>query len=144
MQRQEVEVVEASALCLEVEEERLWRDVCVECFWVPEFLHPRILDDDEDKMRSLAPHRLVGAAVGALGLVRRFRAHSDDGRGIVINHLIVGSYAFWFGELCAIACCVSCHRKNDADQVVGSLRFVVGYLEEERRQDLPDSCEVGV
>ena len=133
-----------SAPRLEVGEERHWRDVGVECLCIPDFLHPHILDDGKDKMCSLAPRRLEGAAVGALGLVRRFRTRADDGRGIVIDCCVVGSDACWLGKLRAIARYVSCHRPNEANQVVGSLRFVVGDLEEERRQDLLDSREVGV
>ena len=60
MQHQEVEVegVANGAPHLEVDEERLWRDVGVERLWVPAFSHPCILNDDEDKLRSLAPRRL--------------------------------------------------------------------------------------
>ena len=129
---------------LEAGKERLWHDVCVECFWVPELSYPSILDDVEDKLRSLVAHRLVGAVVVALGLVRRFRARADEGNGIVINRRAVGSNTCWFGKLRSIAHCVSCHRLNEADPVVGSLRFVVGDLEEELLQELPDSREVGV
>ena len=144
MQCQEVEGVASGAPLLEVEDERLWHDVCLERFWVPEFLHPHILNDGEDTLLILAPRRLVGAAVGTLGLVRRFRVCADNGRGIVIDSRVAGSGACLFSELHAIARCVSCHRPNEADQVVGSLRFVVGDLEEKRCQDLPDSREVGV
>ena len=144
MQCHEVEGVADGATQLEVEEERLWRDVYVERFWVPEFLHPHIFDDGKDKLCSLAPRRLVGAAVGVLGLVCRFRARADDSRVIVINLRVVGSDACWFGELRTISRCVICHRPNEDDQVVGSLRFVVWDLEEELRQDLPDSREVCV
>ena len=129
---------------LEVGEERLWCEVCVERFWVPKFLHPRILDDGEDKLRSLATRRLVGAAVGALGLVRPFRARAYDGCGIVIDGRVVGSDAFCFGKIRAIARCVGCHRPNEVDQVVSSLCFVVRHLEEDRCQDLPHLREVGV
>ena len=83
--------MEAGAPHLDMGEERLWRDVCVERLYFPEFSHPRILDDGEDKLLSLAPRCLVGAAVGALGLVRRFRARTDKGRSIVIKCRVVGS-----------------------------------------------------
>ena len=86
----------------------------------------------------------MGAAFGAFGLVYRFCARADDGRSIVIDCRLVGSDACWFRELRAIAHFVSCHWPNEADQVVGSLRLVVGDLEEERCQDLPDLREVGV
>ena len=98
MQSQEFKDVAAGSPRLEVGEERLWHDVCVEHFWVPEFLYPRILDDGKDKLRSLAPRCLVGAAVGALGLVRRFRARADDDCGIVINCRVVGSDACWLAN----------------------------------------------
>ena len=58
MQRQEVEGLATSAPRLEFGDERLWRDVGVERLWVPVFSHPCILNDDEDKLRSLAPRRL--------------------------------------------------------------------------------------
>ena len=109
MQIQEVKVVAVSALFLEVGEERLWRDVYVESLWVPEFWNPRILNDGENKLRSIAPRRIVGAAVNALGLMRHFRSRADDGRRIVINPRFIGSNTSWFGEIRAIARCVSCH-----------------------------------
>ena len=79
MQHQEVEVegVANGAPHLEVDEERLWRDVGVERLCVPEFLHPRILNDVKDKLRSLAPLYLVGATVITLRLVRRFYVIKD-------------------------------------------------------------------
>ena len=107
-------------------------------------MNPHILNDGEDKLRIIALRRLVGAAVGALDLVLRFRVRADNGRGIVINRCVVGFDACWFGELRAISRCVSCHRTNQSDQVVGFLRFVVWDLEEDRLQDLLDSREVGV
>ena len=93
--------------------ERLWRKIRVERLWVPEFSYPHTLDDGEDKLCSLAPCCLVGAAVGALGLVYRFRARADDGCGIVINCRVIGSDTCWFGRLGAIARFVSCHCPNE-------------------------------
>ena len=43
-----------------------------------------------------------------------------------------------------VACCVRCHRPNDADEIVCPSRFFVQDLEEERRHNLPDLREVGV
>ena len=80
----------ASAPHLEVNEECLWRDVCLECFWVREFLHPCILDDGEDKLRNLVQRCLIGTVVRTLGLVRRFFARADDGCGIVIDRRVAG------------------------------------------------------
>ena len=81
----------AGAPRLEVYKESLWRNVCVEGFWDPEFSHLRILDDGEDKLISLAPRCFVGATVGALGLVRHSHARAYNGRGIFIDHFVVGS-----------------------------------------------------
>ena len=77
MQQQEVEGMSTCAPHLEVGEKRLWCDVGVKILHVPEFPHPRILDDGEDELSSLLPRRLVGAAVGALGFVRSFRARGQ-------------------------------------------------------------------
>ena len=107
MKCQDVKGVAEGAPRLEVGEERLWRTVYVECFWVPEFSHPCIIHNGEDKLRSLAPRRLVGAGIVALGPVHRFCARADNNRGIVIDRHVVGSDAFWFGKLHAIAHCVS-------------------------------------
>ena len=74
IQCQEFEGVADRAPFLEVAEERLWCDICVERFLVPEFSHPRILDYGKDKLHSIAPRCLVGAAVGTLGLVCRLCA----------------------------------------------------------------------
>ena len=144
MQCQEVEGVATIAPRLEVGKERLWSYIGVERLWVPEFLHPCILDDNEDKLRSLAPHRLVGAAVGALGLVSRFRQCTDNGHGIFIYSRVIVSDMFWFGKLRAIAHCLRYHRPNEADKVVGAFHLVLWDLEEERRQDLSDLREVSV
>ena len=91
MQSPYVQGVATSAPRLEVREERLWRDVGVERLCVPEFLHPRILDDGEDELCSLALCCLIGAAVGALGLVRRFCSRADDRHGIFIDCRVIGS-----------------------------------------------------
>ena len=123
---------------LEVGKERLLRDIGVERLWVPDFLHTHIFDGGKDKLRILTPRRLLGATVGALGLVRRFRARADD-----IDCCVVGSNACWFGELRVIAHFVSFHQPNEANQVVDYLCFIVGDLEEEWRQDLPDLSEIG-
>ena len=144
MQRQEVESGTNGSPCLEVGEEGLWSNVGVERLRVPEFVHPHIIDDGKDKLRSLAPRLFVGAAVGALGLVCRFWAHAANGRCIVIDCHAVVSDPCWFSELCAIARCVRCHRTNEADQVLGAIRLVVGHLEEERCQDLLNSSEVSI
>ena len=129
---------------LDVAEERLWHGVGVERPWFPDLSHSLILNDGEDKLLSLVLRRLIGAAVGALGLVRRFRACADDSRDIIIDYCVVGYNACCFGKLCSIARCVSFHRPNEADGVVGSLRFLVGGLDEEQRQNLPDLRKVGV
>ena len=144
MQRQEVEGMATYAPHLEVGKKRLWRNAGVEHIRVLELSRPRILDDGEDELRSLLLHRPVNALVGSLGLVSRFRAQADDGRGIVIDHRVVGANICWFGELRAIVCCVCCHRPNEDDDVVYVTCFVVWYLEEELRQYLPDSREVNV
>ena len=129
---------------LEVGEKRLWRDVSVKHLRVSEFLHPCILNDCEDEMRNLSPHRLLGATVGVLGFLRRFRARTDDIRGIFIYCRVVGANSCGFGKLRTIARRVRCNQPNEADEVVCASRFVIRDLEEERRHDLPDSREVGV
>ena len=144
MQRQEVEGMETCAPHLEVGEKLLWSDVGVERLCVSKFLHPRILSNGEDELLSLWPRRLVGAAVDALGLVRRFCARADNGCGIVIDCRVVVSNACGFGKLRAIVRCLHCHRPNESNGVVCAPRFVVRNLEEERRHDLPYSREVGV
>ena len=82
--------------------------------------------------------RLVGAMVGALGLVRRFCARAEDGHDITIDRRVVGSNVCWFGKLCDIARCVGFHQRNEADEVVWSPCLFVRDLEEERRHNLPD------
>ena len=82
---------------LEVGKKRFWRDVGVERLRVSEFLHPHILYNGKDELRRLSPRRLVGAAAGALGFVRRFRARADNGRGIFIDRCVVCSKACRFG-----------------------------------------------
>ena len=129
---------------LEVGEKRLWCGVGLKRISVSDFLHPRILDNGKDELQCLLPRRLVGAAVGAICLVHRFRARAEDRRDIVIDRHVVGANACGFRELRAIARCVRCHRPNEADEVAGSSRFVIQDLEEERRHDLPYSSEVGV
>ena len=144
MQRQEVEGMATCAPHLEVDEKRLWCNIGVKRLRVSEFPHPHILDDGKDELCSLLPCHLVGAAVGALGFVRHFRARADDSLGIVIDCCIVGDNLCGFGELRSIARCVLCHRRNEADKVVCASCFVVWDLKEERHHNLPDSCEIGV
>ena len=132
------------APCLEVGEQRLWRDVSIESLRVLEFLHPRVFHDGEDELRSLSPRRLVGNAVGALGFVRGFCAHTNDGRGIIIYCYVVSPPSCGFYELHSVARCVLCHLPDEANEFVCASQFIVQYLEEERRHDLLYLREVGV
>ena len=129
---------------LEVGQKRLWCDVGVKNLSVSEFPHQRILNNGEDDLRSISPRRLVGAAFSELGLVRRFRARTDDGSGIFIDCHILGANTCGFDELQTLACCVSCHWTNYTDEVVCAPRFFVSNLDEEHRHDLHDSSQVGV
>ena len=144
MQRQEVEGIATCAPLLEVVKKCICRDVGVKSLCVSEFPLPRIFDGGEDEMHSLLPHRLVGAAVGALGFVRRFSARADDSRGIVIDCRVVGVNSCGFGKLRAIARCVRCQCPNEAYEVVCASHFVVRDLEKERYHNLPYLREVGV
>ena len=110
---------------LKVGEKRLWGDVGLKRLSVLEFLHPHIIDDKEDELRSLSPRRLLGAAVGALGLVHCFRSQAYNSNVISINRRVVGANAYGFGKHCAIARCVSCHRPNEANEVVCVPCFVL-------------------
>ena len=120
------------------------RNVRIYCLWVSEFPYPCVFNDGKDELRSLLPRRLVGTAVGTLCFVHGFRAHTDDGCGIVINHCFVSSHSCGFDKFSAVACCVRSHQPNEADEVVCPSRFFIRDLEEERRHDLPDSREVRV
>ena len=88
--------------------------------------------------------RLVGVAFGSLGFVHCFRARADDIRGIVIDCCVVSANSCGFDEFCFVECYVLCLCPNVADEVVCTFRFVVRDLEEERRHNLPDSCDFGV
>ena len=129
---------------LEVGNQRLWSNVSVKSIRVSEFPHPSVFNNGKDKLCSLSPRRLVGAAVGSLGFVRCFRARTDNGRGIVINLRILSANSCGFDEFRAVVRSVRCHLPNEANEVVCDYRFVVTDLEEERRHDLTDSREVGV
>ena len=125
MQRMEVKDMATFAPRLEVGKKHLWCDVGVKRLSASDFLHPRILDSVEDKLCRISPNRLVSDAVGVLGLVRRFCARADDGRGIIINCRIVGANTCGFGELCTIARCVRCHLPDEANEVLFAPRFVI-------------------
>ena len=129
---------------LEVSEQRLWRDVSLKSHRVSEFLHLRVFDDGKDELHSLLPRRLVDAAVGLLGFVRCYRAHTDNGHGIVINHGVVSANSCGFDEFLAVAHCIRYHRPNEVNKFVFAYHLVVQDLEEEQFQDLPDLREVGV
>ena len=98
-------------------------------------------NNGEDELRSSLLRRLVGTTVGTLYFVHGFRTRTDDSRGIVVYCRVVSSHLCGFNECRAVARCVRCHRPNEADEVVGSSRFVIQDLEEERRHDLPYSSE---
>ena len=76
--------------------------------------------------------------------MRSFYARTDDGRGVVVDGGIVRSDPRGFEECRTVACDVCCLRPNEADEVMHRTRFVVRDLKEERRDDLPDYCEVSV
>ena len=144
MQCQEVEGMATCVTQLEMGEQRLWRDVSVKSLCVLEFLHPRVFDDGKDELRSLSPRRIVCAAIGSLGFVCCFHAHTDNGRGIVIDRSVVSANSCGFDEFRAVMRCVRCHRPNEANEVVCVSHFFVQDLEEDQHHDLPDSREVGV
>ena len=101
-------------------------------------------DTNNDELCCLSMRRIVGAAVGSLGFVRRFRACTYNSGGIVVNYYVVGDNSCGFNKFCALACCVRFHWPNETYEVVCSSCFVIRDLEEERRHDLPNLCEVGV
>ena len=104
---------------------------------------PGVSDYGEYKLSRLLSCCLVCCAVHALGFVRRFGARADDGCSIVVNCLVVIPNYCWFGERLAVASDICGLRPNKAYQIVNRARFVVRDLEEERSDDLSESCEVG-
>ena len=62
----------------------------------------------------------------------------------IVDCRVIGANSFGFDKFRAVACCVHCHRPNEADGVVCPSRFIVRYLEEERRHNLQYSREVSV
>ena len=76
--------------------------------------------------------------------MRSFCALTDDGRSVVVDVGIVRSDLRGFEECRAIARDVCGLQPNKSDEVMHRFRFVVQDLEEEGREDLPDSYEVGV
>ena len=69
---------------------------------------------------------------------------SDEGRSIVFNRGIVVSYSCRFGKGLDLAHDICSLRPNEANEVMHHALFVIRDLEKEGRDDLPDSCEVGV
>ena len=69
---------------------------------------------------------------------------ADNGRSVVVDGGTVRSDPCGFGECCAVARDMCSLRPNEADEVMQRSRFAVRDLEEEGRDNLPDSCEVGV
>ena len=73
-----------------------------------------------------------------------FCAPADNGRSVVVDGGILRSDPRGFGECRSVAHDVCGLRPNEADEVMHRSCFVIQDLEEEGRNDLPDSCEVGV
>ena len=76
--------------------------------------------------------------------MRSFCVRADNVRSVVVNEGIIRSDPRGFGENRAVLRGVWGLRTNEADEVMHRSCFVVHDLEEEGRNDLPDSCEVGV
>ena len=76
--------------------------------------------------------------------MRSFCARTDDGSGVVVDCSIVRYHPCDFEERRSIALDVCGLRPNEADEVMHRSHFVVRDLKEEGRDDLLDSCEVGV
>ena len=95
-------------------------------------------------MSHLPPRYLICCAVRALGFVRRFDARADDGRGVVVDCLVVRPDSYWLGKHLAVTSDVCGLRPNKAYQNVNRSCFVVQDLKEERSNSLTKSCEVGV
>ena len=75
----------ARAPRLEVREEVLWGDVCVNGRCVSELAVPCISDDGEEELCRLLSSCLVRRSVCALRLVRHFSAHAEDGSSIFVD-----------------------------------------------------------
>ena len=73
-----------------------------------------------------------------------FCARSDNGCSVVVDGWIVGSDPCGFGECRSVVRDIFSLWTNEADEVMHRARFVIRDLEKEGRDDLPDSCEVGV
>ena len=76
--------------------------------------------------------------------MRSFCARTAYGQGVFVNGGIVRPNPHGLEECCAVARDVCCLQPNDADEVMRCSRLVVRDLQEERRENLPDSCEVVV
>ena len=73
-----------------------------------------------------------------------FCARKDDGRSVVVDGCIVCSDHHGFGGCRAVARDICGLQLNESDEVMHRSRFVVPDLEGEGRDNLLDSCEVGV
>ena len=144
VQRQKVEGVKACAPHLEVRKYRLRRDVGIQGLGVPDLPDPCVVDNDEYELCRLPPCCLVSRMVGALLFMCSFCARAYDGCSVVVNGGILGSDPRGFGECRVVARDICSLHPKEADEVMHRARFVIWDLEKEERDDLPDSCEVGV
>ena len=76
--------------------------------------------------------------------MRRFGAHSDNSRSVVVNCLVVCPDFCRFGERLAVVSDVCGLWPNKAYQIVNRSRLVVWDLEEERSDGLSKYCKLGV
>ena len=144
MQRQEVEGVPADAPHLEVGEYFRGRNLSVYQVGVSQFADPGVGNDGEQELCCLLSRCFICSMIGALCLVCRFIARTDDGRNVVVNVCIVSPDSCGIGERLSVARNVSSLRPNKVDDVVDSTRFVIQDLKEDRSDGLSKSCEVGV
>ena len=69
---------------------------------------------------------------------------TDNGRSVVVNIRIVGPDSCGLGERLVVAGNVSSLQPNEANEVMYCARFVIRDLQQERRNGLLKSCQVGI
>ena len=119
-------------------------DVGIKGFGVLSFPHPRVLDRLENEAGRLSAGRLKRIAIETLRPPSGFAFRTNDWLCVVGEGVIVGADALWRAECLAVFGGVFYIAEDDTDEVILSLRLVVGDLEEDRREHLADERDVDV
>ncbi len=108
-----------------------------------ELAHPHVLDIGEDELAGLALGDVLGFEVGNLGPPLCLRLGADAVVGVGVDQRVVDTEARRASERCALLAGVLGIKGDEANEIMGGVRLIVGNVEQARVDGFAKAVEVG-